>query len=69
METNIYSEINKFRKVLIIICIVMVIVIGFLMLLVWWPMINNLSGRIVSSSQILALIPLRIFIRNSKLYK
>lgn len=47
----------------------MVIVIGFLMLLVWWPMINNLSGRIVSSSQILALIPLRIFIRNSKLYK
>jgi hypothetical protein len=32
-------------------------------------MMNNLYSKIVSSSQILGLIPLRIFIKNSKLAK
>ena len=32
-------------------------------------MMNNLYCKIVSSSQILGLIPLRIFIKNSKLAK
>lgn len=47
----------------------MILVIALMVLLVWRPMMNNLYGKIVSSSQILGLIPLRIFIKNSKLAK
>jgi hypothetical protein len=50
-------------------CIVMILVIALMVLLVWRPMMNNLYCKIVSSSQILGLIPLRIFIKNSKLAK
>jgi hypothetical protein len=47
----------------------MILVIALMVLLVWRPMMNNLYSKIVSSSQILGLIPLRIFIKNSKLAK
>ena len=47
----------------------MILVIALMVLLVWRPMMNNLYGKIVSSSQILGLIPFRIFIKNSKLAK
>jgi hypothetical protein len=47
----------------------MILVIVLMVLLVWRPMMNNLYGKIVSSSQILGLIPIRIFIKNSKLAK
>ena len=50
-------------------CIVMILVIVGMGLLVWWSMMSNLYGKIVSSAQILGLIPLRIFIKNSKLAK
>lgn len=49
--------------------IVIILVIVAMGLLVWWPMMSNLYGKIVSSAQILGLIPLRIFIKNSKLAK
>ena len=52
-----------------VLCIVMILVIIAMGLLVWWPMMSNLYGKIVSSAQILGLIPLRIFIKNSKLAK
>ena len=47
----------------------MILTIVLMVLFIWWPMMNNLYGKIVSSSQILGLIPLRIFIKNSKLAK
>ncbi len=47
----------------------MILVIVGMGLLVWWSMMSNLYGKIVSSVQILGLIPLRIFIKNSKLAK
>ncbi len=47
----------------------MILVIALMVLMLWRPMMNNLYGKILSSAQILGLIPLRIFIKNSKLAK
>jgi len=66
---NIRTQLQSFNKILIIICIVMILIIILMILLIWWPMMSNLYGKIISSSQILGLIPLRIFIKNSKLSK
>ncbi len=47
----------------------MILVIVLMVLLLWRPMMNNLYEKILSSAQILGLIPLRIFIKNTKLAK
>ena len=47
----------------------MVFVILGAILFIWWPMTKGIYEKIRSSSQILGLIPIRIFIKNSKLAK
>ncbi len=47
----------------------MLLITILLMILVWWPLMRGLVLKISSSSQILGLIPVRVFMKNAKLAK
>ena len=69
VEKKIEENLDSYGQLEVTLLIMELLLTIIAVLVVWKPLMQNLSDKILSTSQILGLIPIRIFIKNSKLAK